>query len=39
MLRHSASKDMSWTSFAEGGMDEVSDRVLQRLMDPLLSSG
>ncbi|XP_059161948.1 deubiquitinating protein VCPIP1-like isoform X2 [Physella acuta] len=39
MHRHSGSKDMSWTSFAEGGMDEVSDRVLQRLMDPLLSSG
>ncbi|CAL1543504.1 unnamed protein product, partial [Lymnaea stagnalis] len=33
------SKEMSWTSFAEGGMDEVSDRVLQGLMDPLLASG
>ncbi|RUS87369.1 hypothetical protein EGW08_004911, partial [Elysia chlorotica] len=28
-----------WMSLAEGGMDEVSDRVLQGLMDPLLNSG
>ncbi|XP_005099775.2 deubiquitinating protein VCIP135 [Aplysia californica] len=31
--------DSSGNSFAEGGMDEVSDRVLMGLMDPLLHSG
>ncbi|GFO30372.1 deubiquitinating protein vcip135-like [Plakobranchus ocellatus] len=31
--------DPPWMSLAEGGMDEVSDRVLQGLMDPLLNSG
>uniref|UniRef100_A0A2C9M7I9 ubiquitinyl hydrolase 1 n=1 Tax=Biomphalaria glabrata TaxID=6526 RepID=A0A2C9M7I9_BIOGL len=33
------SKGLSWTSFAEGEFDEASDRVLQGLMDPLLTSG
>ncbi|BFZ16195.1 hypothetical protein BsWGS_19234 [Bradybaena similaris] len=32
-------EESSWNTFAEGGVDEASDRVLQGLMDPLWPSG